>query len=434
MTNLLQRLFKTEGSPALSYEESRSLATHEDVSVRRVLARRTDLRPEVLYYLAEDEDAEVRRNIAANVNTPAKAYLLLSSDDDTDVRLSLAQRLGLLAPDLSDDERDRLRGIVHDGLERLARDQIPRVRALLSETLKDVTKAPPSVINRLARDAEIAVAAPVLTFSTVLSDDDLLAIIREHPPRASLTAIARRRPGLPPDVTDALVATKDTGIIADMLSNHGAQIREETLDALIDRGATVPDWHEPLVHRPALPASAARRLAVYVSDTLVEALMLRHDLPPEDAVAVATEARRRLAGRTAPPALVDYGPDWREALRSSHERILAARAQDPVPTSAGDLFRAAMQADDRTEGLALLGALAGITPLGVAATARLGSAKGLLSIAWKAGLSPDLGVEAQRWLGRIPPDDVLRPDQGGGWPLDEATMDWQVEMAADAKL
>jgi len=434
MTNLLQRLFESDGPHALSYEETRSLAAHDDVLVRRTLARRTDLRPEVLYYLAEDEDPEVRRHIAENVTTPARAYLLLTGDDNTDVRLSLVQRIATLAPDLSENEKDRLRTVVHDALEQLARDQIPRVRALLSETLKDVTKAPPSVINRLARDAEKAVAAPVLTYSTVLSDEDLLAIIREHPPRANLTAIARRRPGVPADVSDALAATADPDIIADMLSNQGAQIREETLDSLIDRGSTIPDWHEPLVRRPRLHASAARRLAVYVSDTLVEALMLRHDLPPDDAVAVAAEARRRLAGRAVPPELVDYGPDWRQALRAAHERLVATHAGTEDKPAADALFRAAMSANDRTEAIALLAALARIAPLGVAATVRVGSAKGLVSVAWKAGLSPELAAEAQRWLGRIPPGDVLRAGDDGGWPLDEATMDWQVEMAAEAKL
>lgn len=438
MTDLLQRLFAHDEDRPLTYAESRSLAAHEDVTVRRTLALRTDLRPEVLYYLAEDADAEVRRNIAGNVTTPARAYLLLTEDQDTDVRLSLAQRIAALAPDLTDSEKDRVREIVHDALERLAHDQIPRVRVMLSETLKDVTNAPAAVINRLARDAEIAVAAPVLTFSTVLSDADLLAIIRENPSRGSLTAIARRQSGLTPPVTDALVEADDAAAIADMLSNRGAQIREETLDALIDRGPEQPEWHEPLVRRPHLHANAAQRLAVYVSDTLVEALMLRHDLPPDDAVAVATEARRRLGARRDGRAdLIDYGPDWRETLRTTHARLLAARQGGEEAAPSGDpetLMHAALAQDDATEAIALLAALAGIAPLGVAATARFGSPKGLVSVSWKAGLSPDTAVEIQRRLGRIPPDEVLRPEPDGGWPLDTGTMDWQVEMAAEATL
>lgn len=435
MTDLLKRLFDHDPGRPLSYAESRTLAAHEDVTVRRTLAQRTDLRPEVLYYLAEDDDPEVRRNIAENVTTPARAYLLLTEDRDDDVRLSLAQRIAALAPELSDDEMDRLRSVVHDVLERLARDQIPRVRAMLSETLKDVTSAPAPVINRLARDVEIAVAAPVLTFSTVLSDEDLLDIIREHPPSGSLSAIARRRVGLAPIVTDALVRTNDSAAIADMLSNRGAQIREETLDALIERGAGEPTWHEPLVRRPSLHADAARRLAVYVSDTLVEALMLRNDLPPEDAVAVATEVRRRLATREGARAeLFDYGPDWREALRAAHGRIVSAHQADPAARDPEALMHAAMLAEDRTEAIALLAALAGISPLGVAATVRFASPKGLAALAWKAGLSPATAVEIQRWLGRIPPDEVLRPAEGGGWALSAAAMDWQVEMAAEATL
>lgn len=131
---------------------------------------------------------------------------------------------------------------------------------------------------------------------------------------------------------------------------------------------------------------------------------------------------------------MDYGPDWRQALRAAHERLVATHAGTEDKPAADALFRAAMSANDRTEAIALLAALARIAPLGVAATVRVGSAKGLVSVAWKAGLSPELAAEAQRWLGRIPPGDVLRAGDDGGWPLDEATMDWQVEMAAEAKL
>ncbi|MBB4286016.1 DUF2336 domain-containing protein [Roseospira goensis] len=431
MTELLRRLFDEADERPLSYEESRSLAAHADVTVRRTLARRTDVRPEVLYYLAEDADAGVRRNIADNVAAPLKAYLLLTEDSDPDVRLTLVQRITALAPGLSEDEKDRVRQHVHTALGRLARDQIPKVRALLSEAVKDLAAAPPEVIKRLARDAEVAVAAPVLTFSPVLSDGDLLDIIHDGPTSGHLSAIARRSAGLAAPVSDALVATDDTAAIADLLANRGAQIREETLDALIDRAATVPEWHAPLVHRPSLPADAGRRLALYVSDTLVQALMLRRDLTPGDALAVAAEVRRRLSKGWDPEMLMDYGPDWREALRAAHARARQDIAEG-VPGEA--LLHAAMASNERTEAIAALAAMAGIDPLAAAATVRAASPKGIISVAWKAGVSAAVAAELQRWLGAIPPQEVLGPDpEGGGYPLAEAEMDWQVTMFCDTE-
>jgi len=431
MTDLLRRLFESSDTLKLSYEESRVLAAHEDASVRRELARRTDLRPEVLYFLAEDADVEVRRIIAANISTPPKAYVLLTNDCDADVRLTLVERIAALAPGLTEGEQNRVHQQVLAALTRLARDQIPRVRALLSGLLKDLADAPPEVISRLARDAEIAVAAPVLTFSPVLTDSELLDIIRQQPIKGALAAIARRPAGLVGPITDAIAASDDIAAITDMLENQGAQIREETLDLLIDRAGTVPDWHAPLVKRPHLTAEAGRRLAMFVSDTLVQALMLRRDLSPNDAMAVANEVRRRLDRKGGEGELIDYGPNWRETLRQKHAQIVEELQHGALMEPR---IKAAMDAGDRTESIALLAALADVLPMAVAGAVRVASAKGVVAMAWKAGLTPALAAHLQSWLADIPPDEVLAPDpDSGGFPLSEAEMEWQVEMFCETE-
>ncbi|MQX37743.1 DUF2336 domain-containing protein [Roseospira navarrensis] len=433
MTDLLRRLFEAGQDAALTYEESRTLAAHDDVTVRRELARRTDVRPEVLYYLAEDSDAQVRRNIAGNAAAPIKAYLLLSDDTDPDVRLTLVERITELAPGLSEGEQDRVHRQVHDVLSRLARDQIPRVRALLSELLKDLADAPGPVIRRLARDVEIAVSAPVLTFSPVLSDQDLLEIIHAPPTDGALGAIARRPAGLAEPVTDAIAASDDIPAITDMLANQGAQIREETLDCLIDRAGAVPAWHAPLVARPRLHADAGRRLAMFVSDTLVQALMLRRDLAPGDAMAVASEVRRRLGREGDGNSLIDYGPNWREDLIR-----IAAQVRDELESvgagAGAEMLRGTMATGDRVRAIAVVAALAGVSPLAVAAAVRTASAKGMASLAWKAGLSAETATALQGWLAGVPPDEILSPHpESGAFPLREAEMEWQVEMFCETE-
>ncbi|WP_299444117.1 DUF2336 domain-containing protein [uncultured Rhodospira sp.] len=429
MTDLLRRLFEDAGDGRFTYEETRELAAHDDVAVRRTLAHRTDVAPEVLYYLAEDDDAEVRRTIAGNTSTPARAYLLLTGDSDETVRLTLAQRIAALAPGLSDDEKDRVGQNVHEALARLARDQIPKVRALLSDALKNIANAPASAVNHLARDAEIAVAAPVLTFSPVLTDEDLLDLIQDGPASDRLAAIARRPGGLTERVTDAIVDTADLSAIADMLANQGAQIREETLDALIDRAPSVPEWHAPLVGRPRLHPAAARRLAVFVSDTLVQALMLRQDLSPDAAEAVSTEMHRRIARQSPAEELIDFGPDWRRSLQELHVRVLDTLK---AGTSGETELRAAMAANNRTLGIAVLSAMAGVAPMALAVAVQALSAKGLVAMAWKAGLPASLLPDLQRWLGAIPPHEILTSSpESDGYPMEEAEMEWQVEMFCD---
>ncbi len=195
MNSLLARLFWESGDsdPAgFTYEEAKHLANHPDPEVRRSLAARDDLVPEVLFFLSNDPDPTVRRHIAANAKAPRQADFKLVHDANAEVRADLARKIARLAPGLSAAEHDTIRQMTYDTLALLARDQLPTVRHVLAEALKSEADVPPDVIQRLARDIKIIVAAPVLEFSPVLTDEDLMDIIRFSPMAGALSAIARR--------------------------------------------------------------------------------------------------------------------------------------------------------------------------------------------------------------------------------------------------
>ena len=78
-------------------------------------------------------------------------------------------------------------------LERLARDEEPRVRAMLAEEIKHLDCVPKDVVKRLAGDAEILVCAPVIEYSPLLSDTDLLEVVAVAHANAMLAAVARRK-------------------------------------------------------------------------------------------------------------------------------------------------------------------------------------------------------------------------------------------------
>jgi uncharacterized protein (DUF2336 family) len=185
----------------------------------------------------------------------------------------------------------------------LVRDQMTRVRQVIAETLKDKPGVPPEIIRLLARDCEIVVAGPVLEFSPLLSDTDLLAIITEAPIPGALAAVARRA-GVAPAVTDAIGASPDVDAVAALLANPSAQIREETLDRLVERAPSVVAWHKPLVERPHLSVAIARKLASFVAEHLLRRLVERRDLDPVTMREVTAAVRRRLAAEEKPEEAV----------------------------------------------------------------------------------------------------------------------------------
>ena len=387
----------------MEYEKAKRLAADPDADVRRSLAARAGLAPEILFYLAEDKSADVRRTVAENPATPRQADLLLTKDAEVSVRERLAGKIGALLPDLAGEDKEKIRELTNQVIEALARDQAVRVRQIVAEALKDAVDAPPAVIQKLARDIEIKVAGPVLEHSPLLSDEDLLEIIANHPIKGALTAIAKRR-ALAGKVSDAVVkiAAADpqaSATVKKLLENGSAQIREDTLDRILDHAPKQPTWHEPLVERPKLPQSAMRRLAEFVSRSLLEVLQKRPDLDESTSRAVAKVVQRRLEEEEATTSTPPVGEEAMSAAiaNGKQEAVAAALARDAqLPAATVSSILASK------------------------------SSKAVTALAWRAKLSMRQALQLQLRIAHIPPTSALNPRGGTDYPLTPSEMEWQL--------
>lgn len=409
----------------LGYREAKKYASAAHPEVRRALARRGDVRPEILFYLAGDSDVGVRRAVAGNPATPPQAAGQLAVDADLEVRSELAEKIARLVPQAAPDERRRLFRATTEALERLARDEMVRVRRILADALKDCPDVPREVILRLAGDDELSIAVPVLEMSPVLTESDLIEIIATGPMQEALGAIASRR-GLSAPVADAIHATGSVRAIGALLSNHSAQIREETLDRIIDRAPEVPAWHAPLVRRPELSAGAGRRIAGFVARELIDELVRRGLLGEDGARGVADDVRARLDHAASPDA--DGGESAERARADvSSERARALHAMGHL--SEAEIMRG-IETGDRAFVVTALGLQAGFTPAQVERVLALKGAKAIMALAWQAGHGSALGTRLQTRLAGIMPDRALRGGPEGEFPLSDNEMSWQLEVAA----
>jgi uncharacterized protein (DUF2336 family) len=453
MKGFLQRVFTKRSETPITYDEAKEMAASPDANVRGKLAQRHDTRPEILYFLASDQDSSVRRHIAANEATPIQADVLLTDDSDDSVRGSLAEKIAHLSAGLTANESDKLRRMTYDALDKLARDQAVHVRQVISETLKDIADAPQPIIQQLARDAESVVCGPVLQYSPVLTEDDLLEIIEGSSGRGALSFVSRRR-NVGEKLADAIAASSDKDAISHLLGNKSAQIREETLDQLIDRAPDYPEWHEPLVERPTLTPTAAGKLARFVAENLISVLERRKDLKKDQLDAVRDVVQRRIASgefekrddvaRDAKKIKADTGkaqaaskaepksdkkgvtaePAEEEEGQPAFEKALEMHAKKKLTDKE---VAKALAANDVKFARAALAVLAGISPDAVSKVLNTHSAKGVVSLAWKAGLPADLAVKIQVKLGHVPPSQTLNPRNGNQYPLSEDDMNWQLE-------
>ena len=421
MIAFLKRLLGARELPEkLSYEDARAVLETHHRSAERALAARADAEPEMLYYLAEKGDEATRRAVASNRTTPAKADRILADDVDPSVRFELARKIGRLLPDLLASERERVCELTLETLQKLADDQLPRVRAILAEEIAGLDCVPKDIVLKLANDAEETVCVPILEYSPLLSDNDLLEIIATARAQSALAAVAKRR-GISETVSDAIIASLDIPSVAALLANPNARIREEAIEKIIDHAETIEQWHGPLAMRTDLSLRALRRIAGFVGAALLEQLCDRHGLDDETQAHLNRCLRQRLEREDEKS---------RNAADGLHAEILRAYKKGELTEEYVEKAVLMGRRDAVFECLAVLAPAHRSTVEKIFASR---SAKAITALCWKAGLSMRVAFKVQGLIAKLHADELLPARAGVAYPLTEAEMQWHLSYFGLAK-
>lgn len=395
-------------------EEALSFLEQKVQSAQDELASRTDVGPDVLSYLAVNGAPATRAAVAANPTASAETNYVLSDDLAEEVRASLARKIGRLFPGMLLAEREHIRDLAMKTLERLARDEAVRVRAVLAEEIKQLDCIPHKIIRRLAADVA-DVATPIVEYSPQLTDDDLIEIVAAAETNAILEAVARRK-GLQDKVSDAVIATSNTAVIATLLKNIDASIRKRTLDKLVSQAAEIAEWHGPLVMRTELSQKAMKRLAIYVGSALIQALAKRNRLDRS----TYRFLEKKLAERRE-EEVAGAGPADDENLsdRDVEEAFKMGQLNDKFLTRAIASHRKQTIIRALTE-------LSGASEHAVRNVIDAGCAKPVIALVWKAGLGMRTAYKIQTEVMRLHGEDLIPAHNGSEFPLSESEMHWHL--------
>ena len=376
------------------------------------LAHCTDAGDSVLQYLAEHGAPATRAAVAANIGAPPTVNRFLADDDDENVRVELAVKIARLMPGLDGEESAHIVGLTIETLEYLAADSAVRVRAVLAEEIKHLTNVPKSVVLALAHDLEKVVALPVLQYSPLLSDADLIEIIACGQVREVLTAVANRRP-LSEKVCDTLVQSLDVPAVAALLVNPDAKIRKETLERVVAEAEEIESWHLPLALRADLSARAIRRIAGFVGAAIIERLAARHDLGAATRTHLNRQLRLRLEEKT----------EDKEIAAAAAARVAAAKADGKLDA---DFVEDAALAGQRECVILALAELAHVPPASVRRILASGRAQPLVALAWHAKVSMRIAFKIQTFVMKLPAHALLPARGGVGYPLTGEELRWQL--------
>jgi len=187
----------------------------------------------------------------------------------------------------------------------LSREMEAEVRAALSERIADAAHAPAGLVRSLAND-EIAVAAPVLSRSSVLTDTDLLEVVNKRG-QDYLRAVSRRV-DLPETVSDVIVERGDDTTLGVLLQNETAVLSRRSAETVVDRASVNPDLHAAVVNRHNLPVDLLNEMYFVVEAKLRETITARNaSISPTELTAALELSRKRIATRDGalPPDLAE---------------------------------------------------------------------------------------------------------------------------------
>lgn len=183
------------------------------------------------------------------------------------------------------------RKIAEDIFRALAHDAEVLVREALAANLKTTADLPHDLAVALAKDVD-SVSLPVLKFSEVLTDDDLIEIVRSENAAAKQVAIAQRA-RVSNAVVDALIDTGNETAVARLVANEGAELSEAALGRVLTDYTGSEAVAESISRRPSLPPAISEHLVSAMAKKLESYLVSKHDLPADAAANLILQTRER---------------------------------------------------------------------------------------------------------------------------------------------
>jgi uncharacterized protein (DUF2336 family) len=210
-----------------------------------------------------------------------------------------------LISDLTEDDRAAAEG----ALLMLLDDPSPLVRQAMAEVFARSADAPSAIVQALSLD-QASVALPVLEYSPLLIDADLVDIVATADCEVQC-AIARRI-NLPASVCAAIAEVGSPAAALELIENAYAELAAFSWDRIVERHGHLAAIRESMLVLEDLPAATRVALIAKLSDTLAQFVVARNWLSADRVGRIASEALDR---STVNIAARSRGEDMRGLVR-----------------------------------------------------------------------------------------------------------------------
>ncbi len=208
----------------------------------------------------------------------ADTVLSLALASPAPQRGPLLQAMANLFEHLGTQHQNPKRAQVEEVFVTLALQAEATLRAALAQRLAATDWAPVELIRAFSLD-DIQIAAPVLAQSPLLTEPDLVAVLK----LASLEhqICVAQRPHLGTRVVETILDMGRVVVMTTLTSNPTANLSGLQLERLVEASRRHVALRAPLIQHPQMPPQLAERLYSWVGDTLKAQIVSRFHLDPE---------------------------------------------------------------------------------------------------------------------------------------------------------
>lgn len=232
--------------------------------------------------------------------TPMDVERLLH-DDSPDSRASVLEKIA--ASYNAENFGEREREIAEQVFRLLMKDVALRVRETLADRIKHNINVPRDIVLHMANDVE-SVANPILIYSRVLSDADLVSIVEKSHDTGKLMAITQRDM-ISSRVSDALVETRYAQVLRSLLANDGAKLTDRAFEKIVEDFRGDEAMMTALAQKPKLPITVVERIIMQVSVEVANELKGQYNLTDRELAKDTNHAREDFMVRLLENSLHD---------------------------------------------------------------------------------------------------------------------------------
>ena len=197
-------------------------------------------------------------------------------------------------------------------MNRICEDVSALVRRALSITLKNSVNLPHHVALALVNDID-SIAVPILASSPILSDEDLVEVLRSRA-ADKVRAIAQRST-ISFHVSHAIVSFGDSVATARLAANDGALISQETAEMISDLHADDDLIRDAALSRHDMPPTVIAKLIERSADKIGANLKTYPGVSDRRAAQLSKGTRERAQSYV-------IGEDWPEDRLRDYARVL----------------------------------------------------------------------------------------------------------------